>query len=210
MFNISDMRPTIFLAAALAAAAQAAKDERTFAVLHFVGNGPLMEGRVDPIISPGQTSSHVHTFQGGSNIGISATGEDMMKSECSTAVVVGDNSAYWMPKVYFRDPATGTLEDVDLYYMNVYYFFEPTDDDIVAFPVGLQMVSGNASLRECPDFGGESILDAGSSVGVNPLQWTCPRQNYNEAAWPAASESNGATAGIQDPINQGAGQGFPL
>ncbi|KAJ4423944.1 hypothetical protein N0V82_001372 [Gnomoniopsis sp. IMI 355080] len=141
------MRSTTIFAAALAATAKAAQDERTFAVLHFVGNGPLMEGRVDPIISPGQTSSHVHTFQGGSNIGISATGEDMMNSNCSTASVVGDNSAYWMPKVYFRDPVTGILEDVDLYYMNVYYFFEPTDDDVVAFPVGLQMVSGNASLR---------------------------------------------------------------
>lgn len=204
------MRFVPFFAAALAATAQAAQDERTFAVLHFYGDGPLMEGRVDPIISPGQTSSHVHTFQGGSNIGISATGEDMMNSNCSSALVVGDNSGYWMPKVYFRDPSTGILENVDLYYMNVYYFFEPTDDDVVAFPVGLQMVSGNASLRECPDFGGESILDAGSSVGVNPLQWTCPRQNYNLAAWPAATQSNGTAAGIQDPVNQGAGQGFPL
>lgn len=204
------MRSTTFFAAAIAATAQAAKDERTFAVLHFFGDGPLMEGRVDPIISPGNASSHVHTIQGGSNMGISATGEDLMNSACSSALIVGDNSGYWVPKAYFRDPSTGLLEDVDLYYMNVYYFFEPTDDDVVAFPVGLQMVSGDASLRECPDFGGQSVLDAGSPTGVNPLQWTCPRQDYNLAGWPSSSESNGTTAGIQDPNNQGAGQGFPL
>lgn len=204
------MRSTTFVAAALAATAQAAKDVRTFAVLRFLGNGPLMEGRVDPIVSPGKTSGHVHTFQGGSNIGISATGEDMMKSNCSSALVAGDNSGYWMPKVYFRDPASGLLEAVELDYMNVYYFFEPTDDDVVPFPVGLQMVSGDASLRECPNFGGESVLDAGSPNGTQPLQWTCPRTNYDLAAWPAASQSDGTTAGIADPVNRGAGQGFPL
>lgn len=134
----------------------------------------------------------------------------MMASQCSSAMVAGDNSGYWMPKVYFRDPTTTMIEDVDLYYMNVYYFFEPTDDDIVPFPVGLQMISGDASLRECPNFGGEQILDAGNAEGVQPAQWTCPRSDYNVPAWPSAAESDGTKAGIQDPVNKGAGQGFPL
>lgn len=195
---------------AVAATAQAAKDERTFAVLRFYGEGPMMEGRVDPIVSPGQTSSHVHTIQGGSNFGTSATGEDLMNSSCSSALVEGDNSAYWVPKLYFNDKTTGMVEDVPLYYMNVYYFFEPTDDDVVAFPVGLQMVSGNAMIRDCPDFQGENQLDAGNAAGTQPLQWTCPRSSYSPASWPSASGSNGSTEGIQDPHNQQAGQGFPL
>lgn len=204
------MKSATFFTVALAATAQAAKDSRTFAVLRFYGDEPLLEARVDPIVNPGATAMHVHTIQGGSNIGISSTGEDLMNSECSTALIVGDDSAYWMPSLYFQDPATGLLDKVDLYYMNVYYFFEPTDDDIVPFPVGLQMFSGNASLRECPNFGGESVTDAGNENGTQPLQWTCPRTDYNKAAWPSAAESDGARAGIQDPVNQGAGQGFPL
>ncbi|KAF3770464.1 hypothetical protein M406DRAFT_354460, partial [Cryphonectria parasitica EP155] len=204
------MKSTPIIAAALAATARAAQDERTFAVLRFYGDGPLMEGRVDPIVSPGKTSSHVHTIQGGSNIGISATGEDLMDSNCSSALVEGDNSAYWFPKLYFYDSDNDTVEPVDLYYANIYYFFEPTDDDVVAFPVGLQMTSGNASLRECPNFYGSLQLDSGNSSGIQPTQWTCPRSSYEPASWEWASVSDGSTAGIQDQGNQGAGQGFPF
>lgn len=198
------------VAATLAAVAQAAQDSRTFAVLRFYGDGPMMEGRVDPIVSPGQTSAHVHTIQGGSNFGISATGEQMMQSNCSSALVEGDNSAYWVPKLYFHDKDAGTLEDVNVFYMNVYYFFEPTDDDVTAFPVGLQMTSGNQTLRDCPNFGGVLQTDGGNSSGIQPTQWTCPRSEYTPASRPSASESDGTKAGIQDPINQQAGQGFPL
>lgn len=204
------MRSTTFLAAALAATVQAAKDQRTFAVLRFYGDEPLMEARVDPVQSAGKVASHVHTIQGGSNFGFSSTGEDLMKSNCSTALIEGDMSAYWMPSVHFRYPDTGLLDKVDLFYMNVYYFFEPTDDDIVPFPVGLQMISGDMDLRECPNFGGESVLDGGNANGTQPLQWTCPRTDYDLAAWPSAAESDGTKAGIEDPVNKGAGQGFPL
>lgn len=202
------MRYSTAVLAALAVTVQAAKDSRTFAVLRFYGDGPLLEDLVDPIVSPGQASSHMHTLMGGSNIGISATGETMMESNCSNALIVGDNSGYWVPKLYFHDKAADTVEPVDMFYMNVYYFFEPTDDDIKAFPVGLQMVAGDASLRSCPDFGGELQLDGSSTI--QPVQFTCPRSDYNVPAWPSASESDGSKAGIQDPNNQGAGQGFPF
>lgn len=203
------MRYTV-IATVLAATARAAQNERTFAVLRFYGDGPMMQGRVDPIISPGKTSTHVHTIQGGSNFGISATGEDLMNSNCSSALIEGDNSAYWVPQLWFNDQSTGMVEPVSMYYMNVYYFFEPTDDDIKAFPVGLQMVSGNVSMRDCPNFGGLSQLDAGNSSGIQPLQWTCPRSEYSPASWSSASFSDGTKEGIQDPSNEQAGQGFPL
>lgn len=204
------MRQTTLVAATMAAAVQAAQDSRTFAVLRFFGDGPMMEGRVDPIIAPGKTASHVHTIQGGSAFGVSATGETMMTSECSTALIEGDNSAYWVPKLYFHDKEAGTLEDVDMFYMNVYYFFEPTDDEVVSFPIGLQMVSGNPTYRDCPNFGGIIQTDGGNASGIQPTQWTCPRSGYDPASRPSAAESDGSTAGIQDPNNQQAGQGFPL
>lgn len=205
------MRSSISLATALAVTAQAGYDTRTFTVLRFFGDAPLTEGRIDPIVSPGQTSGHVHTIMGGSNIGVSATGDSLMESGCSNAYVQGDKSAYWVPKLYFRN-TNGSLEPVDLFYFNVYYFFDDTDDKISPFPVGLQINSGDASLRKCPNFGGQLQINSGgnsASEGIQPTQWTCPRSNYQPPSWASEAESDGSLKGIQDPSNAQSGQGFP-
>ncbi|CAK7239416.1 MAG: hypothetical protein STHCBS139747_000846 [Sporothrix thermara] len=186
--------------------AAAAKDSRTFAVLRFHGDGPLVVGRSDPIVNPGQPAAHVHVVQGGNAFSNSATGETMLESTCSTANVAGDKSAYWMPQLYFRDNETAMLEAVPLFYMNVYYFFEATNDDITAFPVGLQMVSGDASLRTAPATG-NNVLDPSQGT-IQPAQFTCPRSSYDPPSYPAGSD--GSTAGIQDTGNLGAGAGFPF
>lgn len=102
-------------------AAVTAKDSRTFAVLHFYGDGPLVEARMDPIVQPGEVSTHVHTIMGGSNFNENVTGEELMSSNCSTALIKNDHSAYWYPKLYFQDPKNKSFEPVDLFYMNVYY-----------------------------------------------------------------------------------------
>jgi hypothetical protein len=192
--------------AALAGVA-AAKDGRTFAVLHHYGKGPLMTGRVDPVVFPGQISSHVHTVMGGSNFGFDATGATLRESNCTTAKIKNDKSAYWFPALYFEDPKDGHFEPVEMFYMNVYYFFEGTNDEIKAFPTGLMMVAGDAMARTAPNTDGTSNLDP-SEGPVNPLQWTCPRKNFDPPSWPAGSD--GSKAGIQDPNNKGSGIGFPF
>ncbi|KAL7923887.1 hypothetical protein ACQKWADRAFT_288150 [Trichoderma austrokoningii] len=195
---------TLAGAAAMTGAAMAAKDSRTFAVLRFT-NKALVTTRADPIVQPGGPSGHVHNVLGGSNFGFSSTGQELLKSNCSTALVKGDFSNYWYPTLYFNDPKTGLLESVDVYYTNVYYFFEATNDDIKAFPTGLQMVSGNAMTRVAP-VGGGSQLDP-SKGPVQPIQFTCPRSSYNPPSYPVGSD--GSKAGMVDPNNQGAGSGFP-
>ncbi|KAL7937626.1 COOH terminal WSC domain-containing protein [Trichoderma chlorosporum] len=191
-------------AAAMAGVAVAAKDSRTFAVMRFTNKGLVTE-RADPIVQPGIASSHVHNILGGSAFSLTSTGEDLLKSSCSTALVKGDYSNYWYPTLYFHDPKTGILEYVDVYYTNVYYFFEATNDDITAFPVGLQMVSGSPALRTPPATGSDQ-LDP-SKGPINAIQFTCPRSSYNPASYPVGS--NGTTFGMVDPTNQGAGVGFP-
>lgn len=109
-------------AIALVGSAASAKNERTFAVLRFT-NKQLTKARADPIVSPGKVSSHVHSIFGGSGFGLGATGKDLMGSKCSTAMITGDNSAYWVPSLYFKDPKTGKLEDVELFYANAYYLY---------------------------------------------------------------------------------------
>ncbi|KAH6624786.1 hypothetical protein B0J18DRAFT_397774 [Chaetomium sp. MPI-SDFR-AT-0129] len=200
------MRFTTVLATLVAAVA-AAKDERTFAVLHHYGQGPLTTCRADPIISPGGPSSHVHTVMGASNFGFNATGETLRQSKCTTAMAKADLSAYWFPTLYFQDPATKLLEPVKMFYMNVYYFFEPTHDDIKAFPVGLKMVSGDAMLRTPPATTGDNQLDP-SKGPIQPVQMTCPRSSYDPPSWPA--DSKGLLAGIASQHDKGAGIGFPF
>ncbi|KAK4039684.1 hypothetical protein C8A01DRAFT_46869 [Parachaetomium inaequale] len=195
---------TTVLAALVATVA--AKDKRTFAVLRHHGNGPLTTCRADPIVSPGGPSAHVHTVMGASNFGLNATGESLRGSKCTTAMAKADLSAYWFPTLYFKDPSTGLLEQVKMFYMNVYYFFDATNDNIKAFPTGLQIVSGNAMLRTSPSTSGENQLDP-SKGPVQPVQITCPRGNFNPPSWPSGSD--GSTAGIGSN-NEGSGIGFPF
>ncbi|KAM9874674.1 hypothetical protein VDGL01_11231 [Verticillium dahliae] len=134
----------------------AAHDRRTFALLQFNGH-EIVRGRIDPIVFPGCVSEHVHGVMGGSAFAADATGESMTRSTCTNAKAADDKSAYWFPWLYFHDPITRSFEPVDIGYVNVYYFFEPTDDNITAFPRGLQI-----NLFEPPSWPPESD---GSTAG---------------------------------------------
>lgn len=197
-------------AAAFATAASAAKESTNWGVLRFNGKETTM-GRIDPIVSPGKPAQHVHGAVGGSAFNLDSTGESMAKSKCTSAKVKEDKSAYWFPWLYFQDPESGDFEPVNIHYVNVYYFFEKSDDDIVAFPQGLQLVAGDANTRVDPGFEGALKIVADEEFGeVQPVQWTCPRDNNNfdsPPSWP--SKSDGSSAGTRDPNNKGSGTGFP-
>jgi Domain of unknown function (DUF1996) len=114
------LRFTATVLASLAALASA-KDSRTFAVNHFYGNGPLVEGRMDPLVSPGQASGHVHTIQGGSNFALTMSDTTLLQSTCTSSLVKDDKSNYWVPKLHFQDPTNHSFIPVPMFYMNVYY-----------------------------------------------------------------------------------------
>ena len=109
------------LAVLLLVSAAAAKDSRTFAVNHFYGQGPLMMGRVDPIVDPGQPSAHVHAIQGGNAFAETLSDTQLLKSTCTSSLIKNDNSVYWSPAMYFQDPTNGSFISVPMFYMNVYY-----------------------------------------------------------------------------------------
>jgi hypothetical protein len=110
--------PSLILVASLIAVL--AKDHTTFAVLRFT-NKHLTQGRMDPIVSPGKISTHVHTVMGGSNPGMNSTSDSLILSRCTNAKIQGDHSSYWFPSLYFHDETAKTFELVDIYYVNVYY-----------------------------------------------------------------------------------------
>ncbi|KAF8863956.1 WSC-domain-containing protein [Acephala macrosclerotiorum] len=191
-----------------ASAAAYSATARTFAVNHFYGKGPLMMGRVDPIVSPGGPSGHVHAIQGGNAFGVTMTDTQALdQSTCTSSLIKNDKSNYWTPSLWFQDPVTKELEPVDMFYMNVYYFFEATTDKITAFQPGHRMVVGSPSLRTPPASGGKSILDLADGT-PQPVQFTCPRSSTASPLYPTNSDGLHGV-GIQDPGNAGAGVGFP-
>ncbi|KAI4859810.1 hypothetical protein F4820DRAFT_438687 [Hypoxylon rubiginosum] len=197
----------IHLLAALVVGVRA-KDEGSFAVLHFNNEGGQFstEGRMDPIVSPGSASSHSHGIMGGSNFDLTVDNEQLLGSKCTNAKINNDKSNYWVPGLWFQSPVNGTFKKVPLFYMNVYYKFDATNDEIKTFPPGLKMVSGDASKRSPPATGG---LQLDPSQGeIQAVQWTCPTQDSNANRYPA--NSDGTKAGMQDPTNKGSGAGFPV
>jgi uncharacterized protein DUF1996 len=105
--------------AALVGSALGGRDS-AFAVMRFNGK-ETCRGRMDPIVSYGEPSSHVHSVFGGSNFGLHADGKKLSQSKCTSAKVKGDKSAYWSPTVFFHDEEAGTFEPVPVMYTNVYY-----------------------------------------------------------------------------------------
>ncbi|KAI1139092.1 hypothetical protein F5Y05DRAFT_380815 [Hypoxylon sp. FL0543] len=184
------------------------KDQGSYAVLRFnnVGGQFSTQGQMDPIVSPGVKSAHSHGIMGGSNFNLTVTGDQLLDSQCTNTMILNDKSNYWVPTLWFQSPANGTFKKVPLFYMNAYYKFDATNDEIKAFPPGLKIVSGDAMKRTPPATGG---LQFDPTQGeIQPVQWTCPTQDSNIARYPAGSD--GTKAGLPDPVNLGSGAGFPV
>lgn len=86
--------------------------------------------------------------------------------------------------------------------------FEKTHDDIKAFPLGLSIVSGDATTRTVPAAGPGQHLDP-SKGPVNSARWCCSRLNndYDPPNW--HPDSDGSMSGMGDPNDLGMGVGFP-
>ncbi|KAI1469083.1 uncharacterized protein F4812DRAFT_318820 [Daldinia caldariorum] len=198
---------TSYLLTALVAGAYA-KDQGTYAVLRFNNAGGQFstEGRMDPIASPGSDKTHSHGIMGGSNFDVVVEGDQLLDANCTNAKILNDKSNYWVPNLWFQSPVNGTFKKVPLFYMNVYYFFDATNDEIKAFPPGIKIMSGDTDRRTPPATGG---LQLDPTKGeIQAVQWTCPTQDANIPRYPASSD--GTKAGLQDPSNAGAGAGFPV
>jgi hypothetical protein len=106
--------------------------------------GILVTERLDPIVSPNQVASHMHSIIGGSAFGAAYNQGDLAKSGCTTFPISVDKSNYWHPKPYWINN-NGTsftplpIED------RVYYIREKNspNEAIQPFPEGLRMIVGN-------------------------------------------------------------------
>ncbi|CZR39290.1 uncharacterized protein FPRO_05517 [Fusarium proliferatum ET1] len=114
---------------------------------------PVTLQRADPIVNPGQLSSHAHTVMGGNGFNFTMDYDTARASTCTTCKAREDLSNYWIPNLYYRGP-DGTFQDVPQSGgMLVYYLqrSDPKDPEyekgLLAFPEGFQMLAGNPHLR---------------------------------------------------------------
>ncbi|KIW13665.1 hypothetical protein PV08_08856 [Exophiala spinifera] len=113
--------------------------------------GELGNGRIDPIMSPGRPSQHLHVTFGASNLGFDPTIDELLASNCTSCSIVEDHSAYWTPRMYFQH-SNGTLEMVPTSGgLTVYYFTEGPGAgfgaEVTAFPQNFRMVAGMSPKR---------------------------------------------------------------
>ncbi|KAL4994590.1 hypothetical protein BDV10DRAFT_149365 [Aspergillus recurvatus] len=145
--------------------------------------------RMDPLVSPGEPSYHVHTVHGSKGFGLTADMASLLEGDCTSCGVKQDKSAYWAPALYFIDSSTGDSELVDeVGGMLVYYLLY--GDDVQAFPDDFRMVAGDPFQRNftwpIPDppksqWTGDQASQAAlrqKALGFNCL-------NYNKAAEPS-------------------------
>lgn len=106
--------------------------------------------RLDPIVSPGKVSGHVHRFYGSNFVdeNLHTASEMANLASCSTTAVQDDKSIYWVPQLYHRS-TNGSLSMVPIRYHSAYYFQKaPTGDHIHPFPDNYNIVAGNPFRRE--------------------------------------------------------------
>ncbi|KAK5166109.1 uncharacterized protein LTR77_008370 [Saxophila tyrrhenica] len=109
--------------------------------------GIIHTGRVDPLVNPGAVAAHAHTIVGGSNIGVNATFNTLLNSECTSCEIAADKSAYWTPILYYQYP-NNTFLEVPHSGSVVYYLARgPNADKIIPYPKGFMILTGDKGAR---------------------------------------------------------------
>ena len=130
--------------------------------------GYLVTERVDPLLSPGVASNHVHSITGGNGFKANMTFADTQASTCTTAEVTQDKTNYWMPVLYFNN--NGKFYKVpEANNRKIYYKYGngdcSADTSRSEFPQGFRMMTGSATQRE--------LNQTMMGVAGNQLEWKC-------------------------------------
>ncbi|KDR70134.1 hypothetical protein GALMADRAFT_887752 [Galerina marginata CBS 339.88] len=157
---------------------------------------PLVQERIDPIVSPGASpSNHVHTVHGANRFAANSTYDTLRTSSCTNCLVAQDLSNYWFPKLYFQDPKTKLFEPVPNGGLLVYYQNRGNGDvsnggpGLKAFPAGLKMISGNPLRRSRKYTPGEGSQ---AELAERAVEWECLRYtNSSTAGYNSVDTTNG-------------------
>ncbi|KAL8873114.1 MAG: hypothetical protein Q9174_001361 [Haloplaca sp. 1 TL-2023] len=135
-----------------------------------MGSDSLVTESLDPLLSPGTKSSHVHSVFGGSGFSASADFAALSASKCTSLDVIDDKSAYWTPTLYFNKGGQFTRVPETFVKHKLYYKYGKGDNtpdlEQTEFPEGFRMMAGNANLRSD---------DGSMGSGGSQLNWQCHR-----------------------------------
>jgi hypothetical protein len=149
------------LTAGLAATASAFDCSGNYFSFFNRGGNAMSYQRLDPVLYPGTTSPHLHSFDGGNSLTASSDTEALRSSTCSTARIKTDKSLYWRPTLFFNGNGTGFYR-VPEQYTKVYYKYGDGNDwaNVTGFPEDFGMIAGDPFKR---------------SDGDNPagIRWGC-------------------------------------
>lgn len=143
----------------------------------------LVVERADPIVNPGNVSGHVHQIMGGNGFDFEMDYADTQSSTCSSCTVIGDNSLYWTPVLYYQHQ-DGSFEKVNQVGGGLVYYLQrkgSNSEKLKAFPAGFRMISGDPFRRSGgSDFASQAIsyncLDYNKNPG-NPETGVFPNMN---------------------------------
>ncbi|KAF5361399.1 hypothetical protein D9758_006256 [Tetrapyrgos nigripes] len=178
-------------------------------------NNVLTTQRIDPILTPGIVSTHVHSVLGGSNFGLNVTTSALLRSECTSIPIIEDKSNYWFPHLYFQKN-DGSFESVvgnavmlvqydvchQIYFLQDTsllddlqdYLFSDKPNSTTPFPEDFRMISGDPTLRtlDPSSFAQQAItflcLDfSGQSTRFNelPVNKNCPSGIRSQINFPS-------------------------
>jgi hypothetical protein len=132
--------------------------------------GTIQVGRVDPIVNPNGISGHSHMIAGPNNFNTTSTTDSLQASYCTSCSIQKDKSAYWTPGLYFRH-RNGTYEEVPNEGTVVYYLDRGVDvANIMPFPRGFRMVSGDSASRS---FDSTTMTFNGQARIANRISFAC-------------------------------------
>jgi hypothetical protein len=83
-------------------------------------NRTLAYERMDPVVSPGTVSSHIHAAIGSSQFQQTFSADAWASSNCSSMEIQENLSSYWMPAMMVEH-ANGTFSALDVQEIRVYY-----------------------------------------------------------------------------------------
>ncbi|KAF2087626.1 WSC-domain-containing protein, partial [Saccharata proteae CBS 121410] len=159
---------------------------------------PIAVARIDPILSPGQVGSHLHSFIGSDALAPTMDFAQTQTASCSQVYVKPDKSSYWQPKLFFQDPNNKTFTIVPeshrvLYYQNRASDPETGESDpsiIQEFPEDFRMIAGDAMQR----------APAETEQLQNVIQWFCHGPDVQSSGFPNfTSCPDGLAASVQFP-----------
>ncbi|WVW79154.1 hypothetical protein I302_101120 [Kwoniella bestiolae CBS 10118] len=187
-----------------------------------IQHGPdIITSRIDPVISPGGISSHVHSIVGSSSFKPTYTYENSISGKCTTANIAIDHSNYWIPQLY-RKRDDGQFDLVKMNRANTYYLMRrgSQNEQVYDFPPGFRMVAGNPSRTT---YNASNYADKAISyvcLGVNgapesgefPKQ-SCPNdlraQVFFPNCWDGVNNWLPNSAHVHYPLSQGYNSGGP-